>query len=118
MGDERSEYDQSLYDAVMAEAPDNPYERDLWAEAVDMAARISAERRPVSDEDLASIFADAIEASHTRNPARPDGQHIISGLRAVRAAITPPIRAQDDEPDDRKIYIAPGATARKDKDRE
>jgi hypothetical protein len=99
----------------MAEAPDNPYERDLWAEAADMAARISAERQQddgldavggfspqatypvdiaferqqvtVSDEGLASIFADAIECSHTRNPARPDGQHIIAGIRAVRTAI-------------------------------
>ena len=42
---------------------------------------------PVSDEELASIFADAIEDAHTRNPARPDGQHIIAGIRAVRVAI-------------------------------
>jgi hypothetical protein len=86
-----------------------------WDTCADVAARISAERHQddgldavggfspqatypvdiaferhqvtVSDEELARVFADAIEASHSRNPAIPDGRHIIAGIRAVRAAL-------------------------------
>jgi hypothetical protein len=96
-------FDQALYDRLDAEADNHaPISENMpkvhrrhiftewydgWDACAEVAARISTERKPVIDEDLASIFADAIEASHTRNPARPDGQHIISGIRAVRAAI-------------------------------
>jgi hypothetical protein len=97
-------FDQFLYDRLDAESDNHaptsetmpkvhprhlfPEWYDGWDTCAEVAARISAERQPVSDEDLASIFADAIEASHARNPTIPDGQHIIAGLRAVRAAIT------------------------------
>jgi hypothetical protein len=52
---------------------------------------------PVSDEELAVIFADAIEAEHRVSPATTQdqlGQQIIAGIRAVRAAIN---AAKEDE---------------------
>jgi hypothetical protein len=91
-----TDIDQDLYDRVMAEEEEPEIQdesaHDWWMGyrcGADRSARISAERQqvPVSDEELASIFADAIEAAYTRNPSETDGQHIIAGIRAVRAAI-------------------------------
>lgn len=54
--------------------------------------QLPSERVPaVSDEELACIFADAIEAEHNQSPATTQtqlGQQIIVGIRAVRAALT------------------------------
>jgi hypothetical protein len=91
-------FDRDLYSRVMADMTgygDTTHyalgHRHGYEESANVAARISAERQPVSDEELASIFADAIEAAYTRNPSETDGQHIIAGIRAVRAAIAPQV---------------------------
>lgn len=85
-------FDQTLYDAVMAEAPTSEYERAQWMDAADIAARIAAERAPVavSDAELGNIFAEALEREHAKGAAsnrQELGQKFIAGIRAVRAAI-------------------------------
>lgn len=103
-----SDFDQELYEAVMAEMPfflptDFERARGVWMDAASIAARISAECQPVSDDtELGKIAYYAAAPVYTsegyddpdwdRLPeADPLSQEAhIRAAQAVRAAIAPP----------------------------
>ena len=89
-------FDHGLYDAVMAKELEpigahagERYYAEGYKQAAKYAARLAAERVPVSDEELLDIF---VRSRNEYFAATISDDHVacdLAGIRAVRAAIAP-----------------------------